>query len=109
MEEETLEIKTLKKVTEMRVSLKHVKSILLDGEAKKLVKSLRGISMTPNNIMNNVFSHDYIPFSLIVENNSLELLAQNYQIFSCFIHAIEEITKNKKSISDILRYIETKN
>jgi len=99
----------MKKHIETRINLKDVKRVLLGAEAKKLVQKLRDITLKPNTIMNHIFNQDFIQFSLIVEHKSFELIAQNYQIFSCFSHAVEEIAKNKKNIGEILRFIENKN
>ena len=109
LEEEIIEIKDMKKHIETRINLKDVKRVLLGAEAKKLVQKLRDITLKPNTIMNHIFNQDFIQFSLIVEHKSFELIAQNYQIFSCFSHAVEEIAKNKKNIGEILRFIENKN
>jgi len=108
LEEESIEIKHSKnKNIEMKISLINIKKILLSTESRKIINKLKNLSSKPN-CLNNVFNHDYIPFSLIIENNAIDLIAQSYQIYSCFSQAIEEIIKYKKNINEIVYYIENK-
>jgi len=109
LKEETLEIKKEKlKNIDMKINLTDIVKTLVNSQSKKIVNKLRNITFKPNNVANKILNQDYIPFSLIVENNSIDLSAQNYQIYSCFTNAIEEIIKYKKQIKEILKYIENK-
>lgn len=89
----------------MKISLNDVKSILLNSNSKKIISKLKNFTLKPNNMLNMMLNQDFIPFVLIIENGSVELIAQTYQIFLCFTHAIEEIIKNKKNISHLIKNI----
>jgi len=49
---------------------------------------------------------EYIPFVLVISSGSIELIAENYQIYTDFTNAINDIIQNKSIISNILNKIQ---
>ena len=107
-QEETLEVKNIKnKHCEMKINLQSIKGILLSNMAKNIIKNRKNTSMKPNIDLNMLINTDYIPFSLTLDEGSLDLISPSYNLFISIESAIEEIIKNKRNLYGILKLIET--
>jgi hypothetical protein len=105
-EEETIEIRNPKnKHLEQKINLRDVKSLLLTNYSKNLTKNRKNMSMKPNMDLNKILNKDYLTFTLILSEGSLDLISSNYNIFVTFESAIEAIINNKKNISEIVKLV----
>lgn len=110
-----IEFKKDRKV-EYKVKVSDLKSILLAPQTKKMIaKYKKNISTNPNS--NQLISkqkqdeiNEFVQFKLILENESLDLIAHNFIAFISFNDSVEELVKYKKqkSLEDILELTKAK-
>lgn len=98
-----IEFKKDKKV-ESKVKVLDLKSILLTPQMKKLITQYKkNVSTRPNSSLlidtksKLEENKEYVMFKLILENDSIDLIAHNYIAFICFNDGIEELISYKKS------------
>jgi hypothetical protein len=61
--------------------------------------------MKPNLDINKILNKDYLTFTLILTEGSLDLISSNYNIFVTFESAIEAIASHKKNFSEIVKLV----
>jgi hypothetical protein len=105
-EDETLELKNPKnKHIEMRIPLISIIGLLISQTALNVVKGKRISTMKPNIDLNALIKPGYIPFSITLEDGSIDVISPSYHIYVTFEAAIDEILKNKRNISNILKLL----
>jgi hypothetical protein len=105
-DEEAIEIRNPKnKHLEQKIHVKDVKSILLTNYSKNLIKNRKNMSMKPNIDINKILNKDYLTFSLVLTEGSLDLISSNYNIFVTFESAIDAIITSRKNINEIIKLV----
>ena len=102
--EETLEVKNPKnKHVEARIPLAQLKGIMLGSSTKSFIKQKRNSTSRANQEIGKLIINEYIPFMLLFTDGKLDVIAHNYTIFKSIEGALEEIIKNRKGLSSILK------
>lgn len=102
--EEVIEIKNLKtKIIEQKVNINTLKSIVLTSSAKQIIKNKKSLTKKPNSEIEKLVQNDYIAFTIIYTEGSMEVIAPNFALFSTFQAAFEEIIKHRKNIFAYLK------
>jgi hypothetical protein len=105
--DETIEVRNPKnKHTEVKFSISQVKGIMLNSSSKAIIKQKKTTTSKPNQDLSKLIQNEFIPFMLLNANGKIDLIAPNYTMFKALEGAIEEILKNKKIVSSILKNCE---
>lgn len=102
--EELIEIKNQKtKIVEQKMLINTLKSIMLSNSAKQIIKNKKNLTKKPNSEIEKLVQNDFIPFTILHSEGSMDVIAPNFAIFSTFQTALEELIKQKKSIIPYLK------
>lgn len=102
--EELIEIKNLKtKIIEQKLSINNIKSILLSSSAKLVIKNKKNLTKKPNSEIEKLVQNEYVVFTVLHTEGTLDLIAPNFAVFSTFQIAMEELIKQKKNIYSYLK------
>ncbi len=106
--EEIIEVRNPKnRHIELKINLSLLKGVIISNTTKNLIKNKKSTSTRPNQEVNKLMANtDYIPFILTHTDGKIDLISQNYQGFYIFESALEQILKNKKNLSSILKNFE---
>ena len=97
-----LEIKKDKKI-ETKINVGDLNQILITPQVTKIIqKYKKNISTKPNSLslitsQKSEENNEFVNFQLILEKDSIDLLAHNYMTFISFSEGIEELCKYKKN------------
>lgn len=104
-----LEFRKERKV-ELKIKASELKSVLISPQIKKLINQYKkNVSTRPNS--NTLLSKQkrdestqFVQFKLIIESESIDLIAHNYMAFISFNDSVEELVKYKdnKSLEEFL-------
>ena len=103
--EEVIEMKNLKtKIIEQKLNINTIKSILLSSSAKLVIKSKKSFTKKPNSEIEKLVQSEFIVFTVVHTEGSIDLIAPNFAVFSTFQIALEELIRQKKKGYSYLKY-----
>ena len=103
--EEMIEIKNMKtKIIEQKLAVGFLKSVMLSNSAKQIIKNKKSLTKKPNSEIEKLVQSEFIVFTVLFTDGSMDLIAPNFAVFSTFQTSIEELMKQKKNIFSYLKF-----
>lgn len=99
--EEGIMIQNLKNnKTETRIPFESITGLMVDTSSRHVINRLK------NNASNSLLTQgEYIQFTLVLKEGSVDIIAPNYSSYEYFQMGIAEIMKNKKKMKKLSKYI----